>query len=1021
MTAARLVEGADEVLGPRVVDADLAADGAVHHGQQRGGHADPVHAAHVGGGGEAGHVADHAAAEGDHQAVAAEARAPGRRRAALERARRLLWRSPSGDQDPRARQARRRARGAPVRRQTRGLDTTARRRRTAQGAPRRSPRAPARHAHGSARRSDGRSSTRDLRAWERGAYHPAPPRPALVSAQPARQGALRGGRAPRGGPPRRGCGPPGRRAGAAWPSGASLASGRGRGVPASRRPPRPPAPPAPRCARAGRRCARARGSHALAQAVRLARASRTRRSCRAGRRAPRVDGGRRRARSRRESTPVSSRRGETRSRSSLVYDGRPASSRRRGGPSRGEQPAGTRPEKPATTSTTPFRERRGRRRRGPRGQADAYHRRRAPRKQDRGSRPADRIDALIPRDPGMSDDVMRADFLVLGLRHRRPAGGPGAGPPRPGARGDQGPAHGEQHRLRAGRGGGGHGASDDATDLHLEDTLQGGRRASSPSRRRACWWRRARSGSASSPPGARASTARPGRLHFTREGAHSRNRVLHALGDATGWEMVRALLERDAAHARASRVRVVLLLDRPRDRRTARVVGCRFLDEDGERDRWCWRAATLLATGGAGQVFAETTNPPVATGDGVAMAWRAGAALLDMEFVQFHPTALAVEGAPRFLVSEAVRGEGALPAQRARASASRRSWPPRDQVARAIAREAAAGRGPVTLDLRHLDPERVRTRFPRIHATCARYGIDITRDPDPGDAGRPLRHGRRGHRPPRPLHAPRPLRGGRGGGHRRPRREPPGQQLAARGAGLRRARRGGHGRRTRSPRPPRDAAGAAAGERRGRGGRPSPRDELRRRAWDALGLERDARRPARAARATSTTLRRRVAAARRTARPPRTANLVDVALGHGGLARSSARRAAGGHFRTDFPHTDDAPVPRPHPARGRRRASRRRRASPLAGERLLHAVATRPTTSGPLFPFAEYWWFYAGVHRPSSCVLLALDLGVFHRKAHAVSFKEAATWSVVWVTLALALQLRPLPVHAAPVRRTTRG
>src|SRR6185436_11971326 len=130
--------------------------------------------------------------------------------------------------------------------------------------------------------------------------------------------------------------------------------------------------------------------------------------------------------------------------------------------------------------------------------------------------------------------------------------------------------------------------------------------------------------------------------------------------------------------------------------------------------------------GGAGQLFRETTNPPVATGDGVAMALRAGAALLDMEFVQFHPTALAIAGAPRFLVSEAVRGEGAY----LRNGAGERftnELAPRDQVARAIFRENRDGRGPVTLDLRHLDAERVRSRFPRIAATCLVYGVDITR------------------------------------------------------------------------------------------------------------------------------------------------------------------------------------------------------------------------------------------------------------------------------------------------------
>jgi L-aspartate oxidase len=137
--------------------------------------------------------------------------------------------------------------------------------------------------------------------------------------------------------------------------------------------------------------------------------------------------------------------------------------------------------------------------------------------------------------------------------------------------------------------------------------------------------------------------------------------------------------------------------------------------------------ATLLATGGAGQVFSETTNPPVATGDGLGMGLRAGAACLDLEFVQFHPTALAVEGAPRFLVSEAVRGEGAL-LRNATGERFTEELAPRDQVARAIFREGQAGRGPVSLDLRQLEASRVRTRFPRIHATCLRFGIDITKD-----------------------------------------------------------------------------------------------------------------------------------------------------------------------------------------------------------------------------------------------------------------------------------------------------
>lgn len=266
-------------------------------------------------------------------------------------------------------------------------------------------------------------------------------------------------------------------------------------------------------------------------------------------------------------------------------------------------------------------------------------------------------------------------------------------------------------------------ATDDDTDLHLEDTLTAGAGIVSrpaarvlveegPARiRELAGW------------GARFDRE-AGRYHFTREGAHSRNRVLHALGDATGWEMTRTLLERarltQAVEVRSFACSTDLVVEE------GRVVGCRFLDPGGVPHVVLARA-TLLATGGAGQLFSETTNPPVATGDGLGMGLRAGAALLDLEFVQFHPTALAIEGAPRFLVSEAVRGEGAY-LRNAAGERFTEELAPRDQVARAIFREAQAGRGPVTLDLRHLDASRVRTRFPRIHATCLRFGIEITTD-----------------------------------------------------------------------------------------------------------------------------------------------------------------------------------------------------------------------------------------------------------------------------------------------------
>jgi L-aspartate oxidase len=179
--------------------------------------------------------------------------------------------------------------------------------------------------------------------------------------------------------------------------------------------------------------------------------------------------------------------------------------------------------------------------------------------------------------------------------------------------------------------------------------------------------------------------------------------------------MVRALLDRAQRTARLVRLfcSVDLVVA------GGVVAGRRFPSESGgnHRDR-----APLLATAGRdGLRGTPTLRWPPAT----AWPWPArGAALLDMEFVRFHPTRWP---APRFLVSEAVRGEGASCAPGALHGGAR----PRDQVARAIARENRAGRGPVTLDLRHLDPDHIRSRFPRIAATCARYGVDLTQDPVP--------------------------------------------------------------------------------------------------------------------------------------------------------------------------------------------------------------------------------------------------------------------------------------------------
>ena len=216
------------------------------------------------------------------------------------------------------------------------------------------------------------------------------------------------------------------------------------------------------------------------------------------------------------------------------------------------------------------------------------------------------------------------------------------------------------------------------------------------------------------------------------EGAHSARRVLHAR-DATGREIGRVLWQRASTlpgvvvHTHA---RVVDLTVEDGECR-----GACFLDASGAQ-REARAAAVLLATGGAGQVYRETTNPPVATGDGIAMGFRAGAAVADLEFVQFHPTALKVEGQPRFLLSEALRGEGArLINSDGEAFVSRYETAgdlaSRDRVSRAIAREEARTARPVFLSLQEMDPEYVHRRFPLISEACRRAGLDLARDPIP--------------------------------------------------------------------------------------------------------------------------------------------------------------------------------------------------------------------------------------------------------------------------------------------------
>jgi L-aspartate oxidase len=231
--------------------------------------------------------------------------------------------------------------------------------------------------------------------------------------------------------------------------------------------------------------------------------------------------------------------------------------------------------------------------------------------------------------------------------------------------------------------------------------------------------------------GANFDRAPDGSLALTQEGGHSAPRILHATGDATGYEIERALLER----AKQS----------PRIRFLEHAFAVDLVTQDGEcQGALVWdhgqglqfiaARATVLAAGGAGRVFRETTNPAVATGDGLAMAYRAGCTLLDMEFMQFHPTTLYLAGAARKLITEALRGEGGhlVDSDGVRFMLEvdeRAELAPRDIVARAIVRRQreTGGRG-IFLDVTHIDADTLRARFPGIDRLCKSYGLDFTRD-----------------------------------------------------------------------------------------------------------------------------------------------------------------------------------------------------------------------------------------------------------------------------------------------------
>jgi L-aspartate oxidase len=276
---------------------------------------------------------------------------------------------------------------------------------------------------------------------------------------------------------------------------------------------------------------------------------------------------------------------------------------------------------------------------------------------------------------------------------------------------------------------------DDSPELHMEDTLTAGAGLCDPEAVRIL---------TSEAPQAIADLVRlgvefdkaQGEVDLAREGAHSAPRVLHAGGDATGARIELTL----ASLARLSRIRVLeraLATEVLIDTEEGRACGIRVLDLGSGQEELFLGRHIVLATGGGGRLFRFTTNPEVATADGVALAFQAGATVRDMEFFQFHPTALHMPGAPPFLISEAVRGEGGILRNVQGRPFMQELHPlgdlaPRDVVSRAIVAEMRrTGSDHVLLDITHLPPSTVTARFPTISSTCLQYGLDITQQAIP--------------------------------------------------------------------------------------------------------------------------------------------------------------------------------------------------------------------------------------------------------------------------------------------------
>ena len=271
--------------------------------------------------------------------------------------------------------------------------------------------------------------------------------------------------------------------------------------------------------------------------------------------------------------------------------------------------------------------------------------------------------------------------------------------------------------------------SDDSPELHAKDTLAAGDGLCLPEAvdvlvregpryvRELMDW------------GATFDADQSGQPALGREAAHTVRRVLH-VRDATGRSIGQVLWHMVSTHPQVRVYGDALALSL--SMRDGQCVGATFLDRDG-RVEGVSAPRTLIATGGAGQVYRETTNPPIATGDGIAMAFEAGARVTDLEFIQFHPTALNVAGAPRFLLSEALRGEGAWLVNQQGDRFVQRYEPAgdlasRDLVARAIVREVNRTGAPVFLTMAHLDADYIRNRFPTIMHACRRAGFDLATD-----------------------------------------------------------------------------------------------------------------------------------------------------------------------------------------------------------------------------------------------------------------------------------------------------